>query len=57
MSVRVYATVQPVTAEQVYRLVKAFQEIEDHDTREAVIRLLETAPNEQLLMMALHETN
>lgn len=47
MPIRVYRTAQPVTADQVYRLVKAFSEIEDHDTREAIIRFLRSAPCKQ----------
>ena len=45
MPARSHTTAQPVTAEQIYRLVKAFYEIEDRDVREAVIRFLETAPS------------
>ena len=45
MPARIDTTAQPVTVNQIYRLVKAFYEIEDRDIREAVIRFLETTPS------------
>lgn len=45
MPARIDTTAQPVTADQIYRLVKAFYEIEDRNVREVVIRFLETAPS------------
>ena len=47
MPIRVYTTAQSVTADQVYRLVKAFHEIEDHAIREAIIRFLQSASCKQ----------
>lgn len=45
MPARIDTTAQPVTADQIYRLVKAFYEIEDLQVREAIIQFLETAPS------------
>ena len=55
MPFRVYRTAQSVTADQIYRLVKAFSEIDDHDTREAIIRFLESAPCRQRYVTGLEK--